>query len=598
MTQLQWNSLIHAASGRRDAIPEYTDTTTTTLSSSILLSRGGRSDEKKRGLISSLSRIKIPGTRRWRNRKKPISEARLREKLIQRAEGGDWSGVRKLISNYEFADVIPEGFPLCTKSIPPEEGQEPHLNSDRRPSYGSRSGDRLSFTGKESVAAAAAIKAALLDESSATHSSEKFDVGHNILHDICRYLPPLDVIELLLTSLRHRRGTTSGRDDAGRTPLHVAVAFGAAPDVIDALTRADPVPASMGDRDRRSPLHIAVRYLAYGPHPDDKPLEETNELPSLSLQQHDGHEGLSEEEMFKRSFETILILKDVMVTYPGKIDFKDEDKDGFAPVDYALDGGIIDKYLLHCLLKRKHKRRTSVHSLVSEDTQLTGNVVRETLPEPRRQDSDLSSDAQDTSVIRHLEEEEIQARRKRIEKLGTKRPKKQISDMLFDMFGIDQLQGCGPSEDQSVHAGQSLKSGGSINLPPAIVPRTTCHHSSKSSKSGSQGRVNSRLNDCKSMTDSAIYNHHLEAYLNGFVDDNEGLECLGDDDDDFDIFHDPEEENERECVELDDSTRLDSSEPPLFEINIAFDEIDDNVSQCSYGFRSVVSEVTAPVTYR
>lgn len=101
------------------------------------------------------------------------------------------------------------------------------------------------------------------------------------------------------------------------------------------------------------------------------------------------------------------------------------------------------------------------------------------------------------------------------------------------------------------------------------------------------------------MTDSAIYNHHLEAYLNDFVGDDEGLhECLGDDDDDFDIFHDPEEENERECVALDDSTRLDSGEPPLFEINIAFDEIDDNLSQCSYGFRSVVSEVTAPVTYR
>lgn len=589
MTQLQWNSLIHAASGRRDAIPEYTDTT---LSSSTLLSRGSSSDEKKRGLISSLSRIKIPGTRRWRNRKKPISEARLREKLIQRAEGGDWSGVRKLISNYEFADVIPEGFPLCTSSIPPEEGQGPHQTSNRRPSYGSRSGDRLSFTGKESVAAAAAIKAALLDESSATHSSEKFDAGHNILHDICRYLPPHDVMELLLASLRHRRGTTSGRDDAGRTPLHVAVAFGAAPDVIDALTRADPAPASMGDRFGRSPLHIAVRYLAYGPHPDDKPQEETNGLPSL--QQHDGHEGLSEEEMFKRSFETILTLKDVMVTHPGKIDFKDEDKDGFAPVDYALDGGIIDEYLLHCLLKRKHKRRISVHSLVSEDTQLTGNVVRGTLPEPRRQDSDLSSDAQDTAVLRHLEEEEIQARRKRIEKLGTKRPKKQMSDMLFDMFGIDQLQGCGPSEDQSIHAGQCLKSGGSINLPPAIIPRTTCHHSSSS-----QGRVNSRLNDCKSMTDSAIYNHHLETYLNDFVGDDEGLECLGDDDDDFDIFHDPEEENERECVELDDSTyHLDSGEPPLFEINIAFDEIDDNLSQCSYGFRSVVSEVTAPATYR
>mmetsp|Transcript_15076 Transcript_15076/g.30720 ORF Transcript_15076/g.30720 Transcript_15076/m.30720 type:complete len:609 (-) Transcript_15076:75-1901(-) len=605
----QWTSL-HAAgsiskrsdimipySHRRRASESRTEAefTESTNRSSTLLSRGGNdcsSDNKSWG--GMFSRIKLPG-RRWRNRRKPLSETRLREKLIKRADKGDWGGVRKLISNFEFSD-IPEPLLPCTKiqnnnsSVQMmEEG--PHQSSKRRPSYGSRSGDRLSFTGKESAAAAAAIKAALLEESSASSSSEKPNTGENVLHDMCRYDPPLDVLETLLASLRHRRGTTSGTDDMGRTPLHVASAFGANHEVIDALTRADPRPASMGDIDGRSPLHIAVRCLAYGAT-DNNALEGTEQT-RLPLRRNSGHDGPSKEEILRSAAKTILLLKKVMLSYPGKIDFKDEDNSGFAPVDYALDGDVTGEYLLHCLLTRKHssRKRRSMHSVASSDTQLTSNLGQ-TVPRQGSGISSVSSDVQDIAVLQRLEEEEIRDRRNRLDKMP--RPKKQMKDVLFDVFGIEEHLECGPSDNPpSTEGGERLDPpdrGNSEKSSGATTPKSM-HRSSKLSSSRSSSKLNAKENDCRSMTDSAIYNHHLQAYLNDFAG-GDGLEFY-DDDDDFDIHHDPEEDIDAEG--LYDSAWIGPGKPPMIEIDIAFDSMDDdNLSQCSYA-RSVVSEVTVPV---
>jgi hypothetical protein len=237
----------------------------------------------KKRLGSFFSRVKLR-TKQWSRRRKTISEANLRKQLTKYAERGDWNNVRKLLSKHDFATI-----PMPTINGGDNNSHEAKsASADRRPSYGSsrNSFTRNSFTGKESAAAAAAIKAAALfdDDSSASDAhvasdNQHLDVGENILHDICRYKPPLDVIETLLTSLEHRRGYTSGKDDMGRSPLHVAAACGASPDIIEALALADPSPASMGDVDRRSPLHIAVRYLAYSNRQQEEnhPQEE-NEL--------------------------------------------------------------------------------------------------------------------------------------------------------------------------------------------------------------------------------------------------------------------------------------------------------------------------------
>lgn len=573
-----------ASESRTEA--EYTDTTHR---SSTLLSRGGNDSSEPKRWGGMFSRMKNSG-RRWINRRKPLSETRLREKLVKRADRGDWGGVRKLISNFDFSD-IPEPLLPCTKlpnidnSVQMMEDGQNH-STQRRPSYGSRNGDRLSFNGKESAAAAAAIKAALLEESSAASSSEKVNIGENVLHDICRYDPPLDVIETLLMSLRHRRGATSGTDDAGRTPLHVASASGACPDVIDALIRANPRPASEGDKDGRSPLHIAVRSLAYGAT-DDNPLIGTEQT-RLSSRRNSKHNGPSKEEILAQSVKTILLLKSAMLTYPGKIDFKDEDNSGFAPVDYALDGDVKDEYLLHCLITRKHssRRRRSMSS-ASADTQLTSNMGQKF---PRQGSGKTSISSQDIKVLHRLEEEEIRDRRMRLERIP--RPKKQMKTVLFDVFGIDELLECGPSEDNpscTEERRNNSDRGNSEKPSDAITPKALRRSSDKSSsKPSPKLQDNAKENDCRSMTDSAIYDRHLQAYLNDFAGDD-GLEFYDYDDDDFDIHHDPEEDIDEEelyCSSI--------CKPPVFEINFAIDSIDDdNFSQCSYG-RSVVSEVTVP----
>lgn len=76
-----------------------------------------------------------------------------------------------------------------------------------------------------------------------------------------------------------KRGSTCGRDENGMTPLHVAMS-GASSGVIDALTRtrADRLAATMGDVNHRSPLHLAVKYLAYVVHQIEKDEIESREV--------------------------------------------------------------------------------------------------------------------------------------------------------------------------------------------------------------------------------------------------------------------------------------------------------------------------------
>jgi len=335
-----------------------------------------------------------------------------------------------------------------------------------------------------------------------------------------------------------------------------------------------------------------VRSLAYGAT-DDNPLRGTEQT-RLSSRRNNKHNAPPKEEILAQSVKTVLLLKSAMLTYPGKIDFKDEDNVGFAPVDYALDGeDVKDEYLLHCLITRKHssRKRRSMTSLASADTQLTSNVGQ-TFPRQGSGITSISSDAQDIKVLHRLEEEEIRVRRMRLERMP--RPKKQMKAVLFDVFGIDEHLECGTS-DISPCIEERLNNtdrGNSEKPSGAITPKALRRSSEKSSSSPSPKlQDNSKENDSRSMTDSAIYDRHLQAYLNDFAGDD-GLEFYDDDDDDFDIHHDPEED-----IELYHSSWIGPGKPPpVFEISFALDSMDDdNLSLCSYG-RSVVSEVTVPIT--
>lgn len=169
-------------------------------------------------------------------RRKSLSEPQLRKKLTKLAERGNWNAARKLISGYEFPAIARDSF-ILENTL-----REESSPRRRRSSY--RSGNRHSFSGGESSAAAAVIQAVLIEESESS-SDDEIDTGENILHDVCRCQPPLDVVKTLLCALQHRRcgSTIFGTDDQGRTPLHVAATMGASSEVIDALVCANEIEA-------------------------------------------------------------------------------------------------------------------------------------------------------------------------------------------------------------------------------------------------------------------------------------------------------------------------------------------------------------------
>ncbi|KAL3802958.1 hypothetical protein HJC23_011581 [Cyclotella cryptica] len=596
-------------------------------------------------------------------RARQLSEAQLRKKVSKLCDRGDWSRVRKLISNHDFADVaevIPETNSVIAKSSS-SEGKH-SLNNEliqnpnsRRPSYGSRNGERLSFAGKESAAAAAVIKAAaaaaMLEEGSKSEDcSDNADMtsGENILHDVCRHNPPLDVIELLLTALRHRRGITCARDDDGRTPLHVAVASGASSVVVDALAMADPVPASMGDGDNRSPLHLAVKFLAY----KERSEQHSQALPRLrstssraskiaairkgkrkNRNNNSNTSILLIEKELCEARQIVMILKNAMITYPGQIDFKDEDNTGFAPLDYAIDGSITDQAILHLLIRRNKSQDLCRQStLRSEDSDVT-HKTRNGFTVPCSEQASLSSvpsnesplshrccgrssvstrnsvQSQDSTVLRQIEEEEMSARRHRINRIKARDQKMYVEEGLFNVFGIEESvtpeQSAVEVDGQSC-PGQIPMSGeeqketanfcdSDVQLPCKSTSAgeqedsATTREAMEPSLRQSQQQNESPIVSEQGMTAKDIYNFHLQAYLADTLQ-----EFLGDleycDDLDF-LYDDPDEMDEDTLGKISTlSTRCvqEHRQVPVFEVCVEMWAEDSSIHSDD------CSEITSP----
>eukprot|EP00804_Cyclotella_cryptica_P025810 CCRYP_002687-RA/>CCRYP_002687-RA protein AED:0.18 eAED:0.18 QI:430/1/1/1/0/0/2/198/592 len=525
--------------------------------------------------------------------------------------------------------------------------------NSRRPSYGSRNGERLSFAGKESAAAAAVIKAAaaaaMLEEGSKSEDcSDNADMtsGENILHDVCRHNPPLDVIELLLTALRHRRGITCARDDDGRTPLHVAAASGASSVVVDALAMADPVPASMGDGDNRSPLHLAVKFLAY----KERSEQHSQALPRLrstssraskiaairkgkrkNRNNNSNTSILLIEKELCEARQIVMILKNAMITYPGQIDFKDEDNTGFAPLDYAIDGSITDQTLLRLLIRRNtsqhlclkstpmaetsHMSRKTRHCFIATFTKQSSALSNESSHRRRRGSTRSRSSvstrhsfkSQDSTVLKKIEEEEMSARRHRINRINAKSEKMRVEEGLFDAFGIEESdtleQLVMVADDQSYPEQHSLEPSSQISLEELRESNESFHSDDKppnpccvSGKEVVKNSVHSGLNTStttqghsrntvhlrqdpkstaviKQMSDEEMYNLHLQAYLDDTIGELMGdlkycddLEFLYDDPDEIDMC---EYSDEKDAEQHTDNHIPKDHRVPIFEICVA-----------------------------
>ncbi|KAL3815488.1 hypothetical protein ACHAXA_000725 [Cyclostephanos tholiformis] len=566
------------------------------------------------GRLTLLPRRTKKGTR-W-------SESQLRKLAKKNAANGDWNAVRKLIGGHKFADV-PEGY------VPRrpggggggEVGQQqaadpssaPQDATMRRPSYGSQG--RRSFNREtNSAAAAAVIKAANLEEyceeqlgeggrgvpsggpassSSPSHlpnnpllADNRPDYGENILHDLCRFHPPSDVIETLLFALNRRRGCTIGTDDAGRTPMHVAAECGAGVDVLRALVQADPTPASRGDVYRRSPLHLAMRYCVfhYQPNPHDHHHQSGN------------NKMLSPEDVMEETLEVVQVLKEAMLDYPGKVGFKDEDASGYSPLDYAIDGDISNEKLIHALIRRRDPKRMHLSSSLPTREQMMVHTTKRGAFSLRsssnRSSARSSSNCSvcssstgvtggdiDIEVLQRLERDEIEARTLRINKMKARRRLERMNYSLFDAFGIDEQRTGTP-----VIAAAAL----SASVPATVAPIATTTAESVLRKIESQTRVENGPTEkaptevpakevnkaprAMEMSDVEIYNKHLQDYLDGHLEEFAGVleQC---DDDGFDIFEDPE---------LDDPPLPPTWKPPE---KVALTWVDDDCA-------SVVSEIT------
>lgn len=289
-----------------------------------------------------------------------------------------------------------------------------------------------------------------------------------------------------------------------------------------ALVGADPGAASLGDDDGRSPLHLAVWRLAAAA-PAERSRRALRALPAVTA------------------------LKGAMLARPGPVDFKDEDAAGLSPLDYALAGGLdTEEELLEALLRRRAPRRSRTclreprdprPSLLGEGRTdsmrtLPGESLHpgsmRTLPRGSFHStaSSVTEGPQDMLVLRRLERDEIEARRRRLlrREAGRRSARKaefrresttetaRESDAALDGVLEERPAGGGaapPYPDEAPPAPSSV-------TPPDTPPATA----------------------------EDVYHQHLQDFMDDFMDDHfagDGLERLrADAADGFDIFADPD----------------------------------------------------------
>lgn len=88
-----------------------------------------------------------------------------------------------------------------------------------------------------------------------TGAEQKGESGLTALHFACRHVPPLDVIEVILSIAAD---TVRWPDSFGWLPIHYACASGSDSEVIKALAENFPESKTAVDRRGRTPLHFAL----------------------------------------------------------------------------------------------------------------------------------------------------------------------------------------------------------------------------------------------------------------------------------------------------------------------------------------------------
>lgn len=150
-----------------------------------------------------------------------------------------------------------------------------------------------------------------------------------LLHEVCRYQPPLRVIQEFVHIDPELVTVMSTKNHA---PLHVACRCGAPPDVINFLCQVSPTMAGLQDYNGRTPLHLLCQEYAI---------------------------HYNEEQRLRISLSKALIaaVKMLLVASPNTVNT--EDKDGKTALHYAVDDQDIDIRVLHCIQKASAKDMTA-----------------------------------------------------------------------------------------------------------------------------------------------------------------------------------------------------------------------------------------------
>ncbi len=83
-----------------------------------------------------------------------------------------------------------------------------------------------------------------------------FESGDNILHLACKNYPPLDVVALIIAKLPNLAKETNHREQYA---LHYAAQWGACPEVVHLILKANQLAVKQKDIDDRTPLLLACK---------------------------------------------------------------------------------------------------------------------------------------------------------------------------------------------------------------------------------------------------------------------------------------------------------------------------------------------------
>jgi hypothetical protein len=188
--------------------------------------------------------------------------------------------------------------------------------------------------------------------------------------------------------------------------------------------------------------------------------------------------------------------------------------------------------------------------------------------------------SQDKELVHQIENEEIESRKHRINRINARKQKNRMQEGLLDLFGIDgeaaqaidplamNLEPVPSSPEMQDNFNSSYRSSENPAVQPKVESILPTAQPDEQPESRSAG------ND---MTEEEIYMHHLQAYLNDNMGDVYGdLEYC--DDLDF-LLEDPDELDDKPMEISDGSTHEDHI--LIFEISITHEHNPHHFDDCS-----------------